>query len=331
MVRFERLLWERVVNIKAFGRDRTLGAPRKPHYVRRRDLNGVIAHQLFNTGITTALFNFMEPLLAYILYKWPRDIGLQRGLAWEDLFLHHDRELRRCVFFEHVVRTACHPYEWLLPKRRRGRYYKVERALRGFFVPEYLRQEAQERTLIDFSRNKQTWEDFCYDNFYSDMTPRTYGGRGKYVPTEYLIPYGLMRGDAWERYFYNETCYDDVTKEELAMIDMNKQFDLKSPNGRVQFESFVNRYISLYPGALVPEGQEFNFTEFYASYALVHGLDTSQYDQKLLGDLRKKLDENAQYEKVPTGDKATGKNNVGTEFPVQFRSKERKAFMNASA
>lgn len=331
MVRFERLLWEKVVNIKAFGRERTLAAPRKAQYVRQRDLNGVIAHSLFNTGMTAAFFSFIEPLLAYILYKYPRDICSQRGLSWEDMFLHQDRELRRCVFFEHVVRTSAHPYEWLLYKKRRGRYYKVERALRGFYVPEYIRKEAEERNLIDYVRNQATWTDFVYDNFHSDMTPTPYASRGKLLLIEYLVPYGLLRGEAWERYFYNEAVYDEVTREELDQLDMEKSFDFTTPNGKAKFESYVNRYISIYPGAIVPEGQEFNFNKFYASYAVAHGLDTSKYDQKLIGELRQKLEEHAAYEKEPTGDKKVGKSNVGTVFPAQFRSTTRSAFMNVNS
>lgn len=150
MVRFERVVWEKMLNIKALGRERTITTPRKPNYIRQRDLNGYLSNQVFQTGMTAAFFSFIEPLLAHIVYNFPRDIGLQRGLSFEDLFLHTDRELRRCVFFEHVVRSSAHPYEWLLYKRRRGRYYKVERALRGFYAPDYIRKEAEERTLIDF-------------------------------------------------------------------------------------------------------------------------------------------------------------------------------------
>ena len=40
--------------------------------------------------------------------------------------------------------------------------------------------------------------------------------------------------------------------------------------------------------------------------------------------------EKAAYEKLPTGEKATGKNNVGTEFPALFRSNSKRAFMNVN-
>ena len=60
--------------------------------------------------------------------------------TFEDKFLHLDHELRREELFEHIARESLHPYQWLLKVRRRERYARVERGLRGFFVPEFIRQ-----------------------------------------------------------------------------------------------------------------------------------------------------------------------------------------------
>lgn len=43
---------------------------------------------------------------------------------------------------------------------------------------------------------------------------------------------------------------------------------LSSPSGKKEFEAEVNRFISLYPGSVVKEGDKFNFEEFYAAFAL---------------------------------------------------------------
>ena len=330
MVRLERVLWERALNIKAFGREREIKSPRKWHHTKRSDYQQVLAYKVFRTGLSGALFPYVEPLLAYMFYSFPRDFLLQRGLAYEDAFLHHDRELRRCVFFEHVVRTSCHPYQTLMPRKRRARYYKVERAHRGFYVPDYIRREAEERTVLDFARNKEVWDNFLHDNFAADMTPTLGNGR-KFILYDFLQIFGLLKADAWDRFFFNEASFEEVTKEELAETEFRRAFDVTSPEGRTQFERYVKRYMALYPGALVPEGKEFDFPRFYAGYAVANGLETAQYDQNLIGELRQKLDEAAAYAKEPTGEKATGKNNVGTQFPTALASRSRRAFMNTAS
>jgi len=39
---------------------------------------------------------------------------------------------------------------------------------------------------------------------------------------------------------------------------------LSSDSAKRTFEEEVNRFISLYPGSIVQEGDKFNFEEFYA-------------------------------------------------------------------
>ncbi len=61
-----------------------------------------------------------------------------------------------------------HPYQWLFFKRRRARYYKVERGLRGFWVPEWAKKEGDARILSDTLENKEVWENFIYKEYMSD-------------------------------------------------------------------------------------------------------------------------------------------------------------------
>lgn len=42
------------------------------------------------------------------------------------------------------------------------------------------------------------------------------------------------------------------------------RFDLKTAEGKRSFEDEIRRFIRLYPGSIVREGEEFNFKEFYA-------------------------------------------------------------------
>lgn len=329
MVRLERILWERMLNVRALGRQRVIKAPVKWNYESPAEVSRYMALNLFERGVTSAFWSFIEPLIAWMIYRYPRDLLLQQGLSWDDGHLHSDRELRRCVFFEHVARTGLHPYQWLLPKRRRARYYKVERGVRGFYAQDFVRKEAEQTTVAHFMERKIKWDEYLYKEFYSDMTPMTYSGKGKYILLEWFNMYGILRGEGWERYFYNEKCYDQLTEEETRSVELRKHFDILTPNGRVLFERYVNRFMSLYPGALVPEGQEFNFQEFYASYAVEHGLDTSSYDQTMVEKMRKALVEKKKLDAMPAGEKASGKSIVGTVFPREMQPKAGKGFMSA--
>jgi len=42
-----------------------------------------------------------------------------------------------------LTARSCHPYEWILFKRRRARYFKIDRGLKGVDVPNWLRAEAE--------------------------------------------------------------------------------------------------------------------------------------------------------------------------------------------
>jgi len=53
-----------------------------------------------------------------------------------------------------MVRDSCHPYQHIFFKKRRARYYKVERGVRGFYVPDYIRSEAENRLFADTAENK---------------------------------------------------------------------------------------------------------------------------------------------------------------------------------
>ena len=69
------------------------------------------------------------------------------------------------------MRENFHPITWILYNKRRARYYKVERSVRGTYAPDWLRDEAQQRTLADAIENKDEWDSFVYTNYMSDITP----------------------------------------------------------------------------------------------------------------------------------------------------------------
>jgi len=59
-------------------------------------------------------------------------------------------------------------------------------------------------------------------------------------------------------------------------------YDFNTEAGRRDFEEELNRFISLYPGCIVKEGESFNLKEFYAAYAITNGHDTGKFDSNLI-------------------------------------------------
>jgi hypothetical protein len=87
-----------------------------------------------------------------------------------------------------------HPYHWILKARRRERFCKIDFAAPGFFVPEYIANEAAGQTYYDFLKLQGEWANHIYDNYYSDMTPtarRTVVP--KINPIELLQNWGILR------------------------------------------------------------------------------------------------------------------------------------------
>lgn len=270
MVRVERNLYERLVNISLFGRNRRIGSPSKFFYVQPTLYMIARTHESrYHVSFFEKLFDpVLEFIMPHLWWNWQRGIQLQRGLVQDDVHNFNEFELRRGIFLENVLRESCHPYQWLFYRYRRLRYYKIERTTQGFFVPEYIRKEVEKRTFADSVMAKRQWENFTYLNFYSDLTPSSYFGRAKLSILDHLGFYGLLRDVAWERYFLNEDKYDLVEDEDM-MEPYVRPFglDLETEDGRRLFEDKINSYVSRYPGLLVPEGEKFDFKLFYAWYA----------------------------------------------------------------
>ncbi|CAK67090.1 unnamed protein product (macronuclear) [Paramecium tetraurelia] len=269
MVRLEKLVYEQLVNIRALNRQRIIGSPRKWYSEPRTPAMTLSAMKLFTQGWTGLIYKMVEPLFARFLYRWMRNIGLDRGLALEDLVLFQDRELRRDPLFEHIQREGFHPYTWILFNKRRARFSKVERGVRGSTAPEWLQAEARERTLADSVQNIYEWDNYVYQNYMSDMTPTARGTiLQKLLPLEWFLFFGLLRVDSWDRYFYNEVMKNWPTFQNHSKL--NQLLKKAEDNLKVN----VNRFIDLYPGSIVKEGEKFDFQRFYA-------LEAYQQQQRL--------------------------------------------------
>jgi hypothetical protein len=83
-------------------------------------------------------------------------------------------------------------------------------ALRGFFVPQHVRAEAETQTLPTALALKEEWESFMHDNYFSDMTQTARNSLlPKYNPLEMILFYGVMAQEAWDQYFYNQVLNND--------------------------------------------------------------------------------------------------------------------------
>jgi len=94
----------------------------------------------------------------------------------------------------------------VLFKRRRARWGRIERAVRGFYVPEYLRKEAGDRLLGETVDNIAEWHNFRGRDWIADQTPNMHWPTmARLFPLEIFVIYGLFNDKFYERYFYNET------------------------------------------------------------------------------------------------------------------------------
>lgn len=77
--------------------------------------------------------------------------------------------------------------------------------------------------------------------------------------------YGVLRPEAWNRYFFNERDSAKFSDKEVAITRDRKRFpyDLTTPAGKRSFEEYVNDYNDKNPGILAGEGQKFDFKKYY--------------------------------------------------------------------
>jgi hypothetical protein len=69
--------------------------------------------------------------------------------------------------------------------------------------------------------------------------------------------YGIVRPEAYNRYFMNETDNMWIDQSELNTVKDRKKFpfDLTSAEGKRRFEDYVNTVNRKTPGVVAPEGQ----------------------------------------------------------------------------
>lgn len=181
MVRFEKNIYEKVINHSLFGRSRVMASPTKAYFENPYSYMRVANWHKEHNSILSLWYKITAPIHDWydriFVYKYRRDIELERGYVPDDNETYEETDLRRGLFLENVFREACHPYQYMFHTYRRMRYFKVERSVQGFVVPDYIRKESEKRTLYQAVLLSRKWNDFIYMNFVSDLTPMTYHTR----------------------------------------------------------------------------------------------------------------------------------------------------------
>lgn len=119
-----------------------------------------------------------------------------------------------------------------------------------------------------------------HTNYRSEFTP-TVGPSiiPRYHPIELVSFVGLFKARAWDRLFFNEQYYDSYSEKDIEEShDPFRHFNLETEGGKQAFEKEIRRFIALYPGMVVREGEEFDFQAYYVKRALANHQDVSKYD-----------------------------------------------------
>lgn len=134
-------------------------------------------------------------------------------------------------------------------------------------MPEHVRAEAETQTYYDYLKLQNEWANHIHNNYYSDMTPEARRSVvPKLNPLELLQNFGVLRNEAWDRYFMNEEDGKWHSEQDRKVVRDRRTFpfNLTTNQGKRDFEDHVNEINEKVPGALAPPGQKFDFKAYYA-------------------------------------------------------------------
>ncbi len=334
MVRLEKILYERVLNTQMLSRARKITQPRRLDYREE-----VFLRRFPRTGLLSFVTSPIMKWLSSVEYKNWRRLCLQRGLSFDDT-MEDENDLRRDPAHEHFMRETLHPYHFLLNKWKRAAYHKVDFYLGGFEAPDYIREPARKRTLIQARDKMIAFYRLLETNYDYESTEVSYWGRGQIIVLELVNFYNSSLRIAWNRYFYNEDTYIDPSEELLwdhKNILHHKKYNLRTNEGRTQFENHMNKQNSLFPGKYAPDGEEIDFEPFYAEFEKKY--QDQEFNEELtIQDINKIYhgveDLNTpfafdNYKNVAEdAEELSGKNRCGTKLPQYLLKQKGMSFMH---
>ena len=129
-------------------------------------------------------------------------------------------------------------------------------------MPAHVTAEASSQTYVEFLRLQSEWANHIHNNYYSDMTPEARRSVvPKINPLELFQNFGVLRNEAWDRYFMNEDDGKWFNEEQRKVVRDKKTFpfNLTSNQGKKEFEDYINDFNEKVPGAFAAPGQKFDF------------------------------------------------------------------------
>lgn len=323
-MRLEKIVYEKVLNNKLLGRARQFGKPRLSHV----ETNHLLA-QYPNFGLYSLLGWLLRPMFRFN-WKFLNENCHDRGLALEDVQLFRSEELRRNPLTEHAFRESLHPFMREMFRYRAHRYYKIDHAVKGFIVPDYLKDEARKRTMLQTFGNIITFRHFFKQNYENEQTPTTTMFRTSLNILEFALIYGITNRNGWNRYFWNEVEYytiGDYVKE----IQSSKPLNLEDPAQLEKFLANAEKMNEQYPGIFAPYGEKVNREQVKRDLkeivAQTHWTNLTDEDLTDFG-MRHRMSKEAFVHSKVEGEEAKGKSNVGLDKPTFLRKGNAKGFFN---
>jgi len=146
-------------------------------------------------------------------------------------------------------------------------------------------------------------------------------------------------GDFSEMYlgrdYFTMKEYDYIEPEDYERYVVKPGgYDVETVEGRMQFENKINTLIQDFPGLVTPEGEQFDFENFYMKWTLLHGKDSSRFDQSKLAEveasIRHVIANNSEGLSLlqDGAEEKVGTSNVGKEWPERLQEDNRTAFQN---
>ena len=322
-MRLERIIYEKLLNNKFFGRNRKITS------VSRNHPDDDVWLTLFPKF---RIFHIFDSAITYMMsreWKYSKQRLDQIGLTFEDTQLYIEEEFRRSPYLEHIFRESTHPYQQQLFAWRRHRYFKVDVALKGFESPQYIRDEAQKRTFFDSFVNFYRWQHFVNYNYHSEQTASTYMYNGTRTLLELFMIYGLLSKSAWNRYFFNEERYYSINQvfDDFKSYNngITKNLNLEDPEHLVEFEKRANQFNEKFPGYYAPEGEKVNMKKIISTIQEIK--QEFKFDTITSQDLTV-IGMNAKIHNTPfdattlESEELQGSNNIGTKLPKCAIEKE---------
>lgn len=340
MVRLERILYEKAINSNLIGRARKIAKPATWYDRTYKDYNSTV----FWPG-GYAFRKLMQPLTDLWTsneYKHFYQNSKVQGAPMSDYLALKEEDWRRGLLAENMKRENLHPWMHIQHIMMRSRYWKVDKFMKGFEVPDYVLEETHGEALIDSMPYADAMQSVLFE-YTREMMPRLHMFRSRRVILDIIIIHGLIDRKNWNRLFYNEAFYtDELLEIEEDEKRMERAKDFTQQANQQNFRSWMEAKMARYPGVFTREGEPFDYDTFFRNHAAVNGhlKPSEEMSQNEIDKLRERLTKAANSsqlysdvsKKILRQDREDeeiieGKNTVGIKMPEEITPMKYKAWM----